>query len=141
MADQTAKSRRRTGKSTALSVATTFVERINARDVEGLSELMTEDHRFIDPTGAVHVGRERMREGWSRYFAMFPDYRITVAASFLSGARAAFFGTTRATYAPNGTRVEMHAAWFAVVRGKRVAEWRVCADNEPARAAMRQGPK
>src|SRR5262245_16655063 len=37
----------------------------------------------------------------------------------------------------NGVRVEMHAAWLAVVRGKRIAEWRVYADNEPARTAMR----
>ena len=74
---------------------------------------MTEAHRFVDSTEAVHVGRERMSEA------------------------VASFGTTCATSAANGLRVETHAAWLAVVRGKRVAEWRVYADNEPARAAMR----
>jgi len=121
-----------------MKAAIAFVERINAWDVEGLCELMTEDHRFVDSTGTAHVGRKRMREAWLHYFAMFPDYRIAISTSFSSGERVALFGTTCATYAVNGARVEMHAAWLAVVRGKRVAEWRVYADNEPARAAMRR---
>ena len=132
------KRRRRNGNRDSLKVALAFVERINAQDVDGLCALMTANHRFVDPTGRVHVGRERMRGAWRDYFTMFPDYRITISDSFRSGARGALFGTTRASYAPNGIRVAMHAAWRAVVRDKRLAEWRVCADNEPARAAMRR---
>src|SRR5262249_46515461 len=56
-----------------------------------------EDHRFVDSTGAAHVGRERMREAWLQYFAMFPDYRIAISTTFSSGERAALFGTTCAT--------------------------------------------
>jgi ketosteroid isomerase-like protein len=135
MAIQDAKRGRRPGDAT--NVAAAFVERINAQDVEGLCELMTKDHRFVDSIGEVHVGRERMREGWLHYFATFPDYHVTVESTFSAGMRVALFGTTSATYAPNGMRVEVYAAWLAIVRGKRLAEWRVYADNEPARAAMR----
>src|SRR5262245_33154014 len=121
----------------AMKAAIAFVERINACDAEGSCELTTEDHRFVDSTEAAHVGRERVREAWLQYFAMFPDYRIAISITFSSGERAAFFGTTCTTYAANGVRVEMHAAWLAVVRGKRIADWRVYADNKPARTAMR----
>ena len=130
-------SRRNRKPDDAMKAAIAFVERINACDAEGLCELTTEDHRFVDSTGAAHVGRERMREAWLQYFAMFPDYRIAISTTFSSGERAALFGTTCATYAANGVRVEMHAAWLAVVRGKRIADWRAYADNEPARTAMR----
>ncbi len=121
-----------------LRVAKAFVRRINAHDVEGLCELMTPRHRFVDSMGSVHVGREAMREGWRQYFGMFPDYRIRVTHSFERGSRVALFGSTSATYGSNGVRVDMHAAWLAIVRGDRIAEWRVYADNEPARAAMRK---
>ena len=53
-----------------------FIDRINAGDVEGLSVLMTTDHRFIDSLGSVIVGRETMREGWRQYFQMVPDYHM-----------------------------------------------------------------
>ena len=130
-------SRRNRKPDDAMKAAIAVVERINACDAEGLCKLTTEDHRFVDSTGAAHVGRERMREAWHQYFAMFPDYRIAISTTFSSGERVALFGTTCATYAASGVRVEMHATWLAVVRGKRTAEWRVYADNEPARSAMR----
>ena len=53
-----------------------FAARINAGEAAGLAALMTEDHRFVDATGAVHAGRETMTAGWRQYFGMFPDYRI-----------------------------------------------------------------
>lgn len=82
-----------------------------------------------------------MRKGWRQYFEMFPDYKVKITHSMESGPRVVFMGSTSATYAPNGMAVSMHAAWLAVVRGGRVAEWRVYADNEPARAAMRRGER
>ena len=59
-------------KSTILA----FVEKINAHDVEGLADLMSENHLFVDSLGSVQKGREKMREGWRGYFTLFPDYNI-----------------------------------------------------------------
>jgi hypothetical protein len=39
---------------TPLQVTKAFIERINAHDVEGLYELMSEDHVFINSDGFVH---------------------------------------------------------------------------------------
>src|SRR5262245_30640057 len=65
-------SRRNRKPDDAMKAAIAFVERINACDAEGSCELMTEDHRFVDSTGAAHVGRERMREAWLQYLRCFP---------------------------------------------------------------------
>jgi len=119
-----------------------FIDRINARDVEGLSVLMTTDHRFIDPLGSVIVGRETMREGWRQYFQMVPDYHIEIARSFTDGAEVALFGSAGGTYSRDGQMRAADAwhtpaAWHAVIRDNLVAEWQVYADNEPIRQLMR----
>jgi ketosteroid isomerase-like protein len=129
---------------TPSEVVQRFVERINAGDVGGLVALMTEDHRFIDSLGEEVVGREKMRHGWAAYFRMVPDYRIEVREIFHRGQVVVLIGVARGTYSRGGTlRAEnawqTPAAWRAVVRGDRIAEWQVYADNEPIRQRMREG--
>jgi ketosteroid isomerase-like protein len=41
-----------------------FNECINARDLDGLSALMTDDHTFIDREDGRHGGKDRMTKGW-----------------------------------------------------------------------------
>jgi ketosteroid isomerase-like protein len=130
-------------KDPAVAVALEFVDRINRRDVDLLCELMTEDHRFIDSDGTMPVtDRESMRTGWHGYFAMVPDYRIDVEDTISSGDVVVLLGVASGTYAADGelhpgNRWRTPAAWRALVRGDRVAEWRVYADLEPIRSVMR----
>jgi ketosteroid isomerase-like protein len=125
----------------AADVALEFVGRINRHDVAGLAALMTEDHRFVDGLGQEVRGREPMEKGWLGYFAWFPDYAIKVDDTLSRGNVVALFGTAQGTYAAKGNLLaEAHwqipAAWKAVVREERVAEWRVYADNEPVWKVM-----
>ncbi|UCD95877.1 MAG: nuclear transport factor 2 family protein [Candidatus Bathyarchaeota archaeon] len=46
-----------------------FHEKINRRDLEGLVELMTYDHIFIDNSGDRD---KNMKEGWRRFFSDYP---------------------------------------------------------------------
>ena len=120
-----------------------FIDQINARDVEGLSVLLTPDHRFIDSLGAVIVGRETMREGWRQYFQMVPDYHIEISRSFTDGVEVALLGSARGTYSRDGRLKAADAwrtpaAWHAVIRDGLIAEWQVFADNEPIRQRMRE---
>ena len=97
----------------ALDVALEFVDRINRRDVDLLCELMTE------------------------------DYRIEIEETIGSGNVVVLLGVASGTYTADGelhaeNRWETPAAWKAVVRDDRVAEWRVWADLEPIRAVMRR---
>ncbi len=126
---------------TSLETVQRFVDRINARDVAGLTALMSLDHRFVDSLGSVTVGRETMREGWRRYFQMVPDYRIDITRSFAEGDEVALLGSAGGTYSRDGRvhptdRWQTPAAWRVVVREGLVAEWQVYADNEPMRQRM-----
>jgi len=126
---------------TSADVAMAFVAKINAHDVDGLVALMTPDHLFVDALNNSFGGAEQMRQGWKFYFSMFPDYAIEVTDEFERGGVIAMFGKARGTLAVNGklTREnfwEIPAAWKAVVKDGRVAEWRVYCDNEPARKIM-----
>lgn len=125
-------------------VAFRFIDRINAGDVNGLVNLMTDDHRFVDSGGDVLHGRAAMREAWGRYFAMVPDYRIEVEEVFTSGAVVALTGTASGTYSRDGSlRPEdawsTPAAFRAHVAAGLISEWRVYADNEPLRRRIAVG--
>jgi ketosteroid isomerase-like protein len=124
-----------------VEVVLAFIEKINARDVEGLCALMTESHVFIDALGARIEGREKMRAAWKGYYGLIPDYKVSHEEILQKGAAVAVFGTARGTFAPEGKLEkknfwEIPAAWMAVVREGRVAEWRVYADNQPVRKLM-----
>jgi ketosteroid isomerase-like protein len=126
-----------------VEIAREFAARINRRDADLLAELMTEDHVFVDSMGGTMSGRDSMREGWIGYYEMVPDYWIKVEETMASGDVVIMLGSAGGTYSADGTlhaenRWETPAAWRAVIRGDRVAEWRVYADNEPIRAVIRR---
>jgi uncharacterized protein (TIGR02246 family) len=120
-----------------------FVDRINTHDPDGLAAIMTEDHTFTDSLGTLVAGRQTMRNGWAAYFRMVPDYTLEPAEWFVNGEVVLLLGTASGTYSPDGVggpdrRWSTPAACRAVVRGDRIAAWRVYADNEPIRALMRR---
>src|SRR2546426_11143349 len=63
-------------------VVLTFVDHINAHDFDGLADLMSDDHTFIDAHGNEVIGKEKMTAAWRGYFERFPDYRIEVMEAF-----------------------------------------------------------
>jgi len=116
-----------------IKVVRAFVEAINRHDAPALAELMTPEHTFVDSRGTTVSGREAMMVGWSEYFRMFPDIRIQIEITAASGEMVAAFGSTSGTY--NGrrglvpaNRIEMPAAWKAVVQGDQIAHWQVYTD-------------
>jgi ketosteroid isomerase-like protein len=128
------------------NAATLFVKRINAHDVEGLIELMTPDHAFVDSLGARFT-RPAMEKGWRQYFEMVPDYWIQVDRTVTEGDTTILIGFAGGTYVAQGAprksknRWETPAVWIARTRRGKVAEWRIYADNEPIRARMREGQR
>jgi hypothetical protein len=78
------------------------MDRINQRDPGKLSELMTEDHVFIDSLGQTMRGQETMRKGWQAYYAFCPDYWISHEDIFQNGAIVAVFGAAGGTISVNG---------------------------------------
>ena len=116
-----------TNKDTVLA----FIDRINAHDVEGLANLMTEDHRFIDPYGNEVAGKENMTAGWRGYFEMFPVYSIEVNEMFAEGNMFGMFGFAGGSFKGNtDASWRLPAAWKAVVKEGRVELWQVFADTK-----------
>jgi uncharacterized protein (TIGR02246 family) len=119
--------------SSEINVVESFIAAINRHDPSALSNLMTEDHTFVDSAGRIHSGRENMTAGWKQYFFMFPDYEIHVERLLADKALVAVFGSASGTY--NGqrglvaeNRIAMPAAWKAVVENRKIKLWQVYAD-------------
>jgi len=107
-----------------------FIDRINSHDVDGLAELMTDDHRFIDAHGNEVVGKEKMTAGWHGYFEWFPVYSIEVNEIFEQGDTFAMFGFAGGSFkGKSDASWRLPAAWKAIVKDGRVALWQVFADT------------
>jgi ketosteroid isomerase-like protein len=106
-----------------------FVTAINLHDVKALASLMTIDHVFVDALGNRVQGATSMEAGWRGYFAMCPDYRIQTDDVLAKDGAVLAAGEARGTI--DGVAWRTPAAWKAVIRDGRLAEWRVFADNKP----------
>jgi hypothetical protein len=74
-----------------------------------------------------------MATGWAGYFRMFPDYEIGVDSILADGALVAVFGLASGTYNGNRglvpeNRIEMPAAWKAIVADGKIKHGQVYAD-------------
>jgi|SRR5262245_32125190 len=141
------KSRRRSarprGDRRPLGAVRALIRAINGRRVDRITALLTDNHRFIDSLGNVVRGSKDVATGFAAYFQMVPDYRIDVVHMLTAGNTVLVWGSARGSYVPQGRDTaighwQVPAAWRAIVRQGRVAEWQVYVDNEPVRALMRE---
>jgi hypothetical protein len=70
-----------------------------------------------------------MEAGWRAYFAMCPDYWIRTDHLISNGGIVLAAGEAGGTI--NHVEWKTPAAWKAVVREDKLAEWQVFADNKP----------
>jgi ketosteroid isomerase-like protein len=114
------------------SVVLQFNECINNRDLQGLSDLMTEDHVFIDSNDDVHSGKELMIKGWRDFFNQFPDYRNHFAIVESRGDQVLVIGHSACSF----KQLDGPALWTAKVEDGLVAEWRVYLDTVENRGKL-----
>jgi ketosteroid isomerase-like protein len=104
-----------------MSVALKFNEKINQRDLEGLAELMTDDHIFIDNKGEITKGKNVMKNGWREFFKNYPDYRNIFTTVTVQNNIVVMIGYSICSFKPlDGPNI-----WTAKVRGEHISEWRV----------------
>ena len=106
-----------------------FAAAINNHDAKAIAALMTADHVFVDGLGNRVQGATAMEDGWSGYFAMCPDYQIRSEHVLAEDGVVLAVGEAGGTI--DGVAWRTPAAWKAVIRDGRVAEFRVFADNKP----------
>ena len=120
----------------AIRVALSFVAAINSQHIDKISEIITEDHVFVESDGSEVAGHDRMREGWRAYFDMVPDYRIDVEETFSRDNTVVLLGVATGTFVHEGrldpeNRWSVPAAWRVVVEGDKVSVWQLYVNNEP----------
>ena len=120
-----------------LKTVISFVEKINEHDVEGMAELMSDDHVFTDSMGIIVKGKKEMKNAWESYFSWFPDYKITVVNTLLTNDSVGMFGKAKGTFdseePSDSDKFEIPAAWRGKVKDNLITEWQVFADNEVVR--------
>jgi ketosteroid isomerase-like protein len=113
----------------AEEVFRSFVAAVNSNEVEALAALMTPDHLFVDSLGNRTMGADTMKAGWGGYFAMCPDYWIRADDVVADGGLVLAVGEAGGTI--DGVAWRTPAAWKAMIREGKVAEWRVFTENTP----------
>jgi hypothetical protein len=106
-------------------VAFRFVERINHQDLEGLLELMTDDHSLHVFGDHDLCGKEAQRAGWKGYFDLCPEYMIHVSEMHVRGDVAVMVGSTTGSHLklPRLEEFRDPLVWTAKVRDGLVTEW------------------
>ena len=102
-----------------------FNECINNRDLQGLFNLMTEDHVFIDSNDDIQRGRELVIKGWRDFFSQFSDYRNQFGIVESREKHVFVIGHSTCSFKP----LAGPALWTAKVEDDLVAEWRVYLDT------------
>jgi len=113
-------------------IALQFNDCINDRDIDGLGQLMTDDHTFIDTEGRQDKGKEHCLTCWQEFFQTFPDYKnifetITTKVNLI----------TMTGYSTcSDKRLSGPAIWTATIRDYKVAEWHVYTDTDDNRQRL-----
>jgi len=107
-----------------------FNECINNRDIEGISNLMTKDHIFIDRHGDTFGD---MVNGWKEFFQNFPTYKNTFTRVQSQGNLVILIGYARWS---KDSLEEDHAIWTATIENDLVAEWHIYEDTEENRKKL-----
>jgi hypothetical protein len=114
-------------KATALQ----FNDCINRRDINGLIELMTDDHVFIDrKNNRIEGISDNRKLAWEPFFNLFPDYQNVFEKIVVHNFTVIMQGYSVCS----DKRLDnMRAIWLAEVRNDKVSLWHIYPDTEENR--------
>jgi ketosteroid isomerase-like protein len=109
-----------------------FNDCINARDIDGLAGLMSEDHSFIDSENSAIHGKTASLDAWRGFFAQFPDYGNHFERFISSTEQVTVVGRSTCSE----PLLDGPALWTAKVKDGKVTEWRVYEDTPENRQQL-----
>ena len=117
---------KRDPKLTALQ----FNEYISNQDIKGLTNLMTEDHIFIDSNGIIS---RDMIKAWNRFFNGWPAYKNIFTRVESRENLVILIG-----YAlwSKDSKEEDHGIWIATIENDLVAKWQIYKDTQENRSKL-----
>ena len=109
-----------------------YNECINARDLQGVINLMSVNHQFIDIKNRVE-NREQMKTSWKEFFSEYPDYRNVFHTVISRDNLVILLGHSECSHKP----LDGPAIWTAKVENDLIAEWRIYDDTKENREMLR----
>ena len=110
-----------------------FNDCINNQDIIGLSNLMSDNHVFIDSSDDVHEGKDSIVKGWTDFFRSYPDYRNHFPKIESRENLVLMIGYSTCSHKP----LDGPALWTAKIENDLVTEWRVYLDTKENRAKLK----
>ena len=126
------------GPTDATEAVARFIDCINRRDVDGLGDLMTDDHTLCVFDEPPLVGRAANLEAWRGYGTAFPEYVIHAHAFAAVGDRVAVLGHTTGSHLglPDDDERALTLIWLAAVGHGRLSCWCLLDDTPKHRADL-----
>ena len=106
-----------------------FNEAINNQDLQTLTSLMSNDHKFIDRKNEVTSPKQVMVKGWKEFFENFPEYKNHFPK--IESRKETVIVPGYAIWKKGGKKD--YAIWIAKVHNDCVTEWRIYKDSEENR--------
>lgn len=113
-------------------IVNAFNDCINNRDVNGLEQLMTDDHTFIDSVSNVDSGKSSCLNAWRGFFQGFPDYRNHFQDIKVNKDLVLIVGRSTCS----NPMLEGSAIWTAKIKNFKIDEWRVFEDTAENRQKL-----
>jgi ketosteroid isomerase-like protein len=114
-------------KATALR----FNDRISRRDINGLVELMTDDHVFIDmENNRIEGISDNRKRAWESFFNLFPGYQNIFEKVAVHNSTVIMQGYS---VCPDRRLDKVRAIWLAEVRDDKISSWHIYPDTEENR--------
>jgi ketosteroid isomerase-like protein len=126
------------GAPPAVAVTISFIDCINRGDLQGLSRLMSPDHRLEIFDETPLIGRQAVTEAWQGYFEGFPHYVIYPRRITELGETVAVLGHTTGSHLglPDSQERQVTLIWLANIAHGTVTRWRLVEDNDAHRRAF-----
>lgn len=114
-----------------LAVVVSFIDCVNRRDLEGLVDLLTEDHELRILDESPLAGRAANEVAWGGYFTSYPEYVIYPERIVEADGQVVVLGTTTGSHLglEDATERELPVIWVAEVRDGRMAGWSIVEDS------------
>jgi hypothetical protein len=103
-----------------------FNECINSQDIEGLADLMTDDHSLICYDNSDSNNKESSLKDWSTFFKDFPDYKNHFTRI---ESRDNFVIMVGKSTCSNSDFLNKKALWSAKIENDKLSEWQVYDDT------------
>jgi hypothetical protein len=122
----------------AVATVVSFIDRINRSDLDGLRELMHDNHTLVVLDESPLTGRQANVDAWSGYFSAFPDYVIYPRCIASKGSRVAVLGATTGSHLglSDDEEAKLTVIWLASVADGLLLELRVAEDTPELRATF-----